>query len=117
VFLLFFGISAFVTAVLAAIGFSFPLQIAVFAILALASGFLIRPALMRRLADKTDTNAASMVGKKVEVLESIKGPDQPGIVKVWGEHWRAVADQPAEAGALVEVIAVESTVLRVKKTD
>lgn len=50
-----------------------------------------------------------------EVAEPIGGPAQPGLVRVHGELWRAVAAVPIAPGALVRVKSVDGLTLHVER--
>ena len=53
-----------------------------------------------------------MIGQTVPALTRID--EGSGKVFIEGEYWNAVSDQPIDAGALVEVAAVEGLTLKVK---
>ncbi|MEE3947882.1 NfeD family protein [Bacillus wiedmannii] len=61
----------------------------------------------------TDT-VDMLVGKKGIVMQAIT-KEANGIVKVDGDIWTAIADDPIDAGEKVIVIKRHSTILRVKK--
>ncbi|EDY20032.1 protein of unknown function DUF107 [Chthoniobacter flavus Ellin428] len=54
----------------------------------------------------------TMIGQTVPALTRID--EGSGKVFIEGEYWNAVSDQPIDAGALVEVAAVQGLTLRVK---
>jgi membrane-bound serine protease (ClpP class) len=60
------------------------------------------------------TGAEGMVG---EIGEVRRGVDAKGRVKVFvhGEYWDAVAEQPVDVGAPVEVVAVDGLQIRVRR--
>lgn len=55
-----------------------------------------------------------LVGKKGIVMQAIT-KEANGIVKVDGDTWTAIADDPIDAGEKVIVIKRNSTILQVKK--
>lgn len=57
--------------------------------------------------------AEAMVGMTAEVVERC---DPEGWVKLDGELWRARADEPAERGDRVEVLAVDGLTLVVRRS-
>ncbi|MDI6674445.1 NfeD family protein [Bacillus wiedmannii] len=61
----------------------------------------------------TDT-VDMLVGKKGIVMQTIT-KEANGIVKVDGDIWTAIADNPIDAGEKVIVIKRHSTILQVKK--
>ncbi|EPC8419228.1 NfeD family protein [Bacillus cereus] len=61
----------------------------------------------------TDT-VDMLVGKKGIVMQTIT-KEANGIVKVDGDIWTAIADDPIDAGEKVIVIKRHSTILQVKK--
>jgi len=63
------------------------------------------------------TNADALVGRRAIVTERIEGELHPGRVKIDGDDWKAVCEsaEPIEVGAAVEVTAINSVILTVKK--
>jgi len=58
------------------------------------------------------TGTAGMIGK-AGVAETEIAPE--GWVRVFGERWRSVADQPVAAGERVTVTSVAGLTLKVRK--
>ncbi|MBI3909793.1 MAG: NfeD family protein [Armatimonadetes bacterium] len=76
------------------------------------AGLLLAPRLARRLTPATPRvplNVDSLVGKIGIVQEAIDSIHGQGLVKVQGQVWRAVADEPIAAGERVRVRAIEGT--------
>lgn len=73
------------------------------------AGLAWRAARLRRLA--ATTGKEEMLGKVGEVLAGITGA--PGEVRLEGERWRAVADEPIPAGTRVRVLDMDGLTLRV----
>ena len=58
-----------------------------------------------------------MIGRRAIVTERIEGERRPGRVKVDGDDWKAVSleSEPVEVGDAVEITAINSVILTVKK--
>lgn len=123
--LIFFAASAWVVAGLSALGvpMNLAVQILVWVTLGVALLFSLRRWLTGQLTgftlQKGDLNKIPQeaVGAHVEVVEAIKGKGLEGRVRWKGTLWRAVADEPIEAGTMVEVISQENLILRVKRME
>lgn len=117
-FVFFFGVGAIPAAVVAALGASFPTQIAVF-VIASAIGLLFARKMALRLTQGSPDNigADRMLGKTGVVTEDLD-PDSPkGKVRVDREIWIADAEDGSAltAGEKVSVVRVEGARLIVKK--
>jgi membrane protein implicated in regulation of membrane protease activity len=86
-----FGIAAFITAVVAYIGFPIEFQLIVFIASSLVIFFALRPIAKKYLAPKKkiETNVHRLIGKKAIVIETIDNFRQTGRVKIDGDDWRA----------------------------
>jgi len=86
-----FGIAAFITAVVAYIGFPIEFQLIVFIASSLVIFFTLRPIAKKYLAPKKkiETNVHRLIGKKAIVIETIDNFRQTGRVKIDGDDWRA----------------------------
>ena len=99
-------------AIVAAAGGNVGMQIAVFAVVSIASLLLTRKPLMRAL-NKTPvvvSNAPTVVGKRAVVMVPIHaGTGERGQVRVGTEFWSAVSadESPIAEGATVVVAAIE----------
>ena len=92
---------AIAAAVAASLGATLMVQTIVF--LAVSLGLLLgtRPFLRKRFDKKVPkTNAETLVGSEAVVVTDI-APNAPGEVKVFGNIWRATADEPIPAGETV----------------
>jgi membrane protein implicated in regulation of membrane protease activity len=101
----------------AAAGFanSAVISLTFFAVVSVASVFLLRPLAIRYLSKGIKkSNVDALIGQKAWVTEAIT-PPKLGMVKIIGEIWRAQAteDIPVETWVIVEKI--EGTRLIVKK--
>jgi membrane protein implicated in regulation of membrane protease activity len=111
-FLLWFGIGAAVSGVLAVVGVGPAWQWAAFVVI---SGVLF--AISRRFADRfthkqpPGIGADRLIGRTAVVLERINNLENVGKVRVDKEEWRAesVDDATIEPGARVEVVRLDGT--------
>ncbi len=85
------GVAAFMTAVVAYIGFPIEFQLIVFIASSLVIFFTLRPIAKKYLAPKKkiETNVHRLIGKKAIVIETIDNFRQTGRVKIDGDDWRA----------------------------
>lgn len=95
-------------------------QLSIFAIVSFITLIAVRPLLKRlfyKNGEKVATNASAMVGKHGVVCADINGDDEQGRVIIEGVDWRAIAenDEQLPKGTRVEVVAINSIVLTVKK--
>ena len=119
-FLLWFGIAAGVSGVLALMGVSAAIQWAVFVVVA-----VVLLAISRRFADRfthkqpPGIGADRLIGRRGVVLEGIDNMQNVGKVRIDKEEWRAESEDEAviEAGVRVEVVRLDGThaVVRVLK--
>jgi membrane protein implicated in regulation of membrane protease activity len=91
-------------------------QWVIFAVISLVSIYSIRP-IARKYFQKGEkkSNVDALIGKTAHVTEPAN-PPALGVAKVEGEIWRVEADEKLEKGDMVEIVAVEGTRLKVKKT-
>ena len=113
-----FGAAAALAAALAAfLGFGFEVQAVVFAIVAVLGVLVVRPPLMRYLGRRREpvllSGAAGMVGQSAVVVDPIKGPHEPGHVRIAGENWPALSadGEPVKAGREVVVVELRQATL------
>ena len=87
----------------------------VFAVVSIASVFLLRPFALKYLSKGVKkSNVDALIGQKAWVTEAIN-PPALGMVKIIGEIWRAQASEQVPDGTWVLVEKVEGTRLIVKK--
>ena len=112
--LLWFGVAAVVTGILALFVHNWIVQLAVFAGLSAALVFTSQ-LISRRLTkpEPEPVGANRMHGVEGRVVRDIEASGF-GRVKVGGEEWRATADQAIAVGKRVKVIEVEGTHLVVE---
>ncbi len=73
--------------------------------------------LFYKKGQEVKTNAEALVGRRAVVTERIEGELHPGRVKVDGDDWKAVCEsaEPIEVGEAVEITALNSIIVTVKK--
>ena len=118
-FILCFSSGALVSAVIAAVGGSFAVQLEIFAVVSVLSLFFIRPRLVKRLHGKRRerlSNADALIGRVGKVSEAIESNGY-GRVAIDGDRWKAVSENgdSITAGEKVEVLKVDSIILTVRK--
>ena len=95
-------------------------QLLVFAVGTVLAFMTVRPLVYKFFYNKKNevkTNAEALIGRKAIVTERIEGELNPGRVKIDGDDWKAVSldSEPIEVGTAVEVTALNSVILTVKK--
>ena len=119
-FILCFSIGALCSAVAAALGVGWVLQILIFAFFTLLSIFFVRPVALRWLHRNEDnrlSNADALMGRVGIVSETIEEGGY-GRVAIDGDDWKAVAldGQSIGQGERVTVVGRESIILTVEKS-
>jgi inner membrane protein len=120
--LMFFGIGAWITAILTWIGIlpSIPLQIGVFIVSSVVTLFLFRTKLSNyfkgRISGKAEPEdvLTSVKGQKAVVKKEILPGEVIGKVEFNGTLWNAEADEQIAEGSVVEIIERKNLVLKVK---
>lgn len=120
-FIMCFSIGAFITAVVAACGTSFTLQLIVFAVASLLCLLFVRPVALKyfhRKDPNRPSNVDAMVGRRGIVTEAIAEKGY-GRVKIDGDSWKAcgIDDMAIDKDSRVEVTAIDSTIITVKPCD
>lgn len=115
---LFFGIGAWITAILTLIfDFSLETELVLFLITSVSSLIFLRKYFKRIFVGKdensTDEELEEFIGKHATVTEDI-APDKPGKVSFKGANWNAESDEVIEKGKQVEIVARESINFTVK---
>ena len=95
-------------------------QLLAFAVGTVLAFATVRPLVYKFFYKKSrevKTNAEALVGRRAVVTERIEGELHPGRVKVDGDDWKAVSldTEAVEVGEAVEVTAINSVILTVKK--
>lgn len=105
-------------AVASAFDMSFEMQLVVFAVVTVFAIAAVRPLLKRLFysdQEKVATNANALIGRRGKVCEAIF--EDHGRVMIDGVDWKAVSEdgEPIALDTMVEVVAIESVVLTVKR--
>jgi membrane protein implicated in regulation of membrane protease activity len=120
--LMFFGIGAWITAIINWVGLthSLPLQIIIFLVISLLTLFFLRKKfssfMKGRVSGKQspEDSITSVVGQKAIAITDIQ-PNGIGCkVEFNGTRWNAESDEVIENGAPVQIVERKNLVLRVK---
>ena len=119
-FIICFSIGAVASAIGAAIGLNIYWQLAIFAAVALASIFFVRPIALRYLhknEPNRPSNADALIGRIGRVTETIKTGDY-GRVAIDGDVWKAVSNSATDitAESTVKVTDRKCTIIQVEST-
>lgn len=114
-----FAVGAATSMLAATIGFSFTVQVIIFAAVAVVSLFFLRPAAIRFLhRDEVEhlSNADALMGRIGTVSQDIE-ENGFGRVAIDGDDWKAVSASKLkiEKGTKVEVVGRDSIILTVRK--
>jgi membrane protein implicated in regulation of membrane protease activity len=107
-------------AVASVIGWDIEWQLLSFAIGTALAFITVRPLVYKffyKRSPEVKTNTDALIGRRAVVTERIEGELHPGRVKIDGDDWKAIplADETIEVGEAVEVTAINSIILTVKK--
>lgn len=107
-------------AVASALDWELKWQLLAFAVGTALAFLTVRPLVYKffyKKGQEVKTNVDALIGRRAIVTERIEGELHAGRVKVDGDDWKAVSldTEPIEAGATVEVTAINSVILTVKK--
>ena len=109
------GVSLVITALPAAMGLPFWVQLLVCGVMILIFFLLVRPLVMKiPHSDSKKTGTAALMGEEGIVVETITRIEG-GRVKVGGEVWKAKSDETIEKDLLVVVTGVEGVTLNVRR--
>mgnify|MGYP003470099601 FL=1 len=109
------GVSLVITALPAAMGLPFWVQLLVCGVMILIFFLLVRPLVMKiPHSDSKKTGTAALMGEEGIVVETITRIEG-GRVKVGGEVWKAKSDETIEKDSLVIVTGVEGVTLNVRR--
>ena len=95
-------------------------QVLAFAVGTALAFITVRPLIYKffyKKENEVKTNAEAVVGRRAIVTERIDGELHPGRVKIDGDDWKAISldAEPIEVGEAVEVTAINSVILTVRK--
>ncbi len=94
---------------------NFVIQFAIFVIFGIIFLITTRPFLLNLMhKNREKTNIDRIVGMKGRIIQSIP-KDDVGEVKVDGKIWFAIADEPIALDAIVEILEIIGTKLKVKE--
>ena len=92
------------------------IQVAIFVLGGTLLLILTKDAIKKILPVKTKTNIDRIIGMKGIVTEKITKKTS-GEVKVDGKRWTAIADETINTDETVEILEINSTKLKVKRTE
>ena len=108
------GVSLVITALPAALGLPFWVQLLVCGVMILIFFLLVRPLVMKiPHSDSKKTGTAALIGEEGIVVETITRIEG-GRVKVGGEVWKAKSDEMIEKDKVIVVTSVEGVTLNVR---
>ena len=114
--LLWFGISALVSAALNYLGFDIYIQFAVFIILSLVLIFLTRKFAIKVTEEPTKkATSERLIGMKATVIKKLSADE--AIVEVRGEKWSAIIPEDADVDDVVKITSIDSIKLVTEKID
>lgn len=120
-FLFCLGVGCVGGSIMAALGLGPAVQLITFSVFTLASFFMLRPIMKKRMLQGPDvrTNKDALVGQRGRVTQDFEPGLRLGRVAAGGDDWRAetVSDRALRIGDLVEIVRVESNTLIVKPID
>ncbi|MBR2326169.1 MAG: NfeD family protein [Alistipes sp.] len=95
-------------------------QLLAFAVGTVLAFMTVRPLVYKffyKKGQEVKTNAEALVGRRAIVTERIEGELNAGRVKVDGDDWKAISldAEPIEVGEAVEITAINSIIVTVKK--
>ena len=107
-------------AIASALDWELKWQLLIFAIGTALALMTVRPLVYKffyKKSHEVKTNTDALVGRKAIATERIEGELHPGRVKVDGDDWKAVSAEAEaiEVGEAVEITAVNSVIVTVKK--
>ena len=108
------------SAVASALDWELKWQLLVFAVGTALAFMTVRPLVYKffyKKGQEVKTNVDALVGRRAIVTERIEGELHAGRVKIDGDDWKAVSldTEPIEVGTAVEITAINSVILTVKK--
>ncbi|HCX61878.1 MULTISPECIES: NfeD family protein [Sedimentibacter] len=113
-----FAIGALVAWLIYLTGVNLHVQIMVFLFVSIITLVLTRPIAVEKLKiGKSRTNADSLIGEQVKVIETINNINNEGTVKARGQIWSAKStnDEIIEKDELVVVVEIKGVKLLVKR--
>ncbi len=111
-----FTAGGFVAAIAAALNAPIPVQVVLFLVVSIALMLLVRPLAKKKVTGEiTPTNADSLIGRRLVVIEEVNNRDKTGKAKVGDIDWtlRSVNGTVIPEGGIVVVKDIEGTKLLV----
>ena len=107
-------------AVASALEWAIEWQLLAFAVGTALAFITVRPLVYKffyKKSPEVKTNVDALVGRRAIVTERIEGELHPGRVKIDGDDWKAITldDVVVEVGEAVEITAINSIIVTVKK--
>ncbi len=110
-----FAAASFVAMLLAIFDVPFVIQIVVFLLVSAILMYATRPWVKKHINAKTQkTNADSLIGEKISVVEAVSNIKQTGMAVVRGQEWTLRAENPEEEiaqGEFARVVRIEGVKL------
>ncbi len=120
-FVLLFGIGAFLAGLFSYFGASITLQWVIFLGVSAFLVIYVRKLFIKHVQGlpTREANVDEYIGKEAIVLKDVEKNSLSGRVKIEGEIWVAVTDEPEpiKAGELVKITGISGTKLIVKKEE
>lgn len=116
-FVFWFAIGALISLVVSLFIDNFLIQAIIFVITSTLLIIFTKPLVKKFLKSPSQkpTNVYSIIGKEGIVLEEIDSIQSTGKVKVKGELWSAISDEPIEKDAKIKVVSINGVKLKVEK--
>ena len=115
-FLVWFGISSIIAAVLNYLGFDIYVQFTAFILISVVLILSTRKFANKITPENTKkTTAERLIGKDAKVLRKID--ENTFVVNVAGEEWSAQSNNLIEVNEIVKVVGINSIILIVEKID
>ncbi len=118
-FFLNFALSALICAVVSIFFDNIIFLIILFCVLSIIFILSLRPIFLKKLYKKDEKTGIEekYIGKTAKVVENID--KNYGIISIYDERWQArnIEDSTIEAGQMVEIVGIDSIIMKVKKID
>ena len=111
-----FGVGAIFAMIVSLFCQSLFIQALVFIIVSVILMIFTRPLVNKIISirDTMPTNIYNIINKEAYVMEDITNNDYTGKVKINGELWSAISDNPLKTGTKVKIIEVDGVKLKVE---
>lgn len=111
-----FGVGAIFAMLVSLFCQSLFIQALVFIVVSVILMIFTRPLVNKIISirDTMPTNIYNIINKEAYVMEDITNNDYTGKVKINGELWSAISDNPLKTGTKVKIIEVDGVKLKVE---